>query len=176
MFLGAGPGLIVEEGFHVHGAQSRGWQECPLGNLSRPPHASRNYWIASCSDHLKLPGLAIHLIREHSFFEGDVPYRVDPLHAVQVLGLKSGEDYTPPWRTEPAWQRRFGGYDELGSGDFFREARLALDSPEQTMELGYGAVLYQRGDTCVVASEDMVELNGPVVVDGVDLGWGDSGG
>lgn len=37
---------------------------------------------------LKGPGLIVHLIREHQFFEGsESPYRVDPMRLVQVLGV-----------------------------------------------------------------------------------------
>ena len=34
------------------------------------------------------PGLIVHLIREHQFFEGsESPYRVEPAKAIQALGL-----------------------------------------------------------------------------------------
>lgn len=40
-------------------------------------------------DYLAGPGLIVHLIRDHHFFEGPgSPYRVDPVKAAQVLGLQ----------------------------------------------------------------------------------------
>jgi hypothetical protein len=37
------------------------------------------------------PGLIVHLIREHQFFEGsESPYRLEPSKAIRVLELASG--------------------------------------------------------------------------------------
>ncbi len=37
------------------------------------------------------PGLIVHLIREHQFFEGsESPYRLEPSKAIRVLDLASG--------------------------------------------------------------------------------------
>jgi tetratricopeptide (TPR) repeat protein len=44
-------------------------------------------------DYLAGPGLIVHLIREHHFFEGPgSPYRVDPVAAARVLGLPTSPD------------------------------------------------------------------------------------
>jgi hypothetical protein len=44
-------------------------------------------------DYLAGPGLIVHLIREHHFFEGlGSPYRVDPVAAARVLGLLTSPD------------------------------------------------------------------------------------
>ena len=37
---------------------------------------------------LRFSDLSIHLIRDHCFFEGNIPYRVDPEIAIEVLELK----------------------------------------------------------------------------------------
>lgn len=53
-------------------------------------YADRDFLILdrSTGQYLKGPGLIVHLIREHHFFEGlDSPYRVDPEQAARVLRL-----------------------------------------------------------------------------------------
>lgn len=34
---------------------------------------------------MKMAGFIVHLIREHGFFEGNVPYRADPRELVSLL-------------------------------------------------------------------------------------------
>lgn len=54
-------------------------------------------------------GMMPHLIREHSFFEGHVTYRVDPIHAALVFGLP-----TRPTVTElnQLWQEKLARLSE----------------------------------------------------------------
>ncbi|HKE42851.1 MAG TPA: hypothetical protein VKG21_23735 [Casimicrobiaceae bacterium] len=52
-------------------------------------HASVDWHITNVetAEQMKGPGLVIHLIRDHAFFEGPMsPNRVDPLHLARVLG------------------------------------------------------------------------------------------
>lgn len=94
MFGGGSPGMGVEvDGkFLVRCQTSMGGQGCPfedkMGNRC-PVIADGIYHIfnAVSERELMFPALAVHLIREHCFFEGSVPCRVDPSHAVDVLEL-----------------------------------------------------------------------------------------
>jgi hypothetical protein len=62
--------------------------QCAAGRGVR--HASINWEISNQRRRLKMsgPGLIIHLIRDHHFFEGfESPYRVDPLKLARLLEL-----------------------------------------------------------------------------------------
>jgi hypothetical protein len=53
-------------------------------------HASVAWHVRNrhTSEELSGPGLIVHLIRAHRFFEGfESPHRVDPLALARVLGL-----------------------------------------------------------------------------------------
>jgi hypothetical protein len=82
-------GYLVGEKLHVFIAEYRGLQECPWGC---------DYDVWSCFDFLILnrktgryvtgPGLGVHLIRKHHFFEGvESPYRTDPEKLFRTLEL-----------------------------------------------------------------------------------------
>jgi hypothetical protein len=75
-----------------------GYQECPWlsphdrWNCSKAEFTSIDWRIQNLrtGDRLSGPGLIVHLIREHGFFEGrESPYRVDPGDIVRVLELGS---------------------------------------------------------------------------------------
>jgi len=76
--------------FRVRLTQWHGYQECPWLCEPEPAWASIDFRIEDRRSGAKLggPGLIVHLIAEHGFFEGkDSPYRVDPRQAAEVLGL-----------------------------------------------------------------------------------------
>ncbi|MDC3979808.1 hypothetical protein [Polyangium jinanense] len=67
-----------------------GYQRCPWLCTSNTAWGSFDFMIENRRTGAKLegPGLIVHLIAEHGFFEGkESPYRVDPRHAAEVLGL-----------------------------------------------------------------------------------------
>jgi hypothetical protein len=75
-----------------------GHQKCPWlsphdrWNCSKAEFTSIDWRIRNrrTGDGLRGPGLIVHLIREHGFFEGrESPYRVDPGDLVRVLELGS---------------------------------------------------------------------------------------
>lgn len=62
--------------------------QCTAGGGVR--HASVNWRVRNrhSGDELRGPGLIVHLIRAHRFFEGlESPHRVDPLALARVLGF-----------------------------------------------------------------------------------------
>ncbi|MDI1447932.1 hypothetical protein [Polyangium sp. 6x1] len=76
--------------FRVRFLKWGGYQECPWLCTPDPGWASIDFVIEDRRSGAKLrgPGLIVHLIAEHGFFEGkESPYRVDPREAAEVLGL-----------------------------------------------------------------------------------------
>ncbi len=76
---------------HIFMLQYRGTQECPWECELGSAISSMNFLVMdrSTTEYFTFPGLAIHLIRHHHFFEGHgTPFRTDPEKAVRVLGLR----------------------------------------------------------------------------------------
>jgi hypothetical protein len=82
-------GFAVEN-FWVSTMHWKGYQPCPWECDPDPHWGSLDFRIDNCSTgaSFKGPGLIVHLIERHGFFEGlESPYRVDPADAVEVLEL-----------------------------------------------------------------------------------------
>jgi hypothetical protein len=82
-------GLEVFTGFQIcPWAPNPHSGQCTAGGGVR--HASVDWHVRNrrTREELRGPGLIVHLIRGHRFFEGfESPYRVDPLALARVLGL-----------------------------------------------------------------------------------------
>ncbi|MBI2138996.1 hypothetical protein HYU13_05370 [Candidatus Woesearchaeota archaeon] len=102
-------GVPVDGHFKVFLHRSLGSISCPFFySLVRDEKGfGREYtcWAGSCSFTVKneqdqteisFPSLIPHLVRDHHFFEGDVPGRLNPEDAIKVLEIKPGVDYSPP--------------------------------------------------------------------------------
>lgn len=84
-------GFLVDNKFQVFFIQWRGFQDCPW-NCKQPEWGSFDFLLLNrqTGEYIIAPGLIVHLIREHHFFEGrESPYRVEPFNLAQVLGLFS---------------------------------------------------------------------------------------
>ena len=99
---GAKKAISVGDRFELIAFRYCGFQDCPFGCRDGWDirDASRDYFLHNARNRhtLGFPGLSIHLIRDHHFFEGNVPHRVDPARAVKVLEL-AAEPFdctTPP--------------------------------------------------------------------------------
>ncbi|MBI2139661.1 hypothetical protein HYU14_01955 [Candidatus Woesearchaeota archaeon] len=59
---------------------------------------SCSFEVKNEQDHseISFPSLMPHLVRDHHFFEGDVPGRLNPEDAIKVLEIKPGVDYSLP--------------------------------------------------------------------------------
>lgn len=82
-------GYLVGDKLQVFIAQYRGLQECPWG-CDSVRWSSFDFLILDRKSgrYVTGPGLIVHLIRKHHFFEGlESPYRVDPTEVVHVLEL-----------------------------------------------------------------------------------------
>jgi len=85
-------GSVVRDQFQVFLIQYRGLQDCPWG-CDYDPWAYLDFLLINLKTHQMVagPGLIVHLIRDHHFFEGlESPYRVEPLRLAKVLGLVPG--------------------------------------------------------------------------------------
>lgn len=93
------PWPIRVDHFEVIIEQSRGMQPCPWSEhpiLKRctigkgPKYSSMKFTILNLrtGEGLSGPGLIVHLIRDHHFFQGkESPFRVDPEKAIEVLEI-----------------------------------------------------------------------------------------
>jgi len=96
---------IVEGRYEVMHTQFFGFQECPFENTAGEPCSATHGtdFHVRCRDderELHFAGLAIHLIRDHHFFEGNVHYRIDPGKVAEFLQLEPGWSYAPEWVQE----------------------------------------------------------------------------
>ncbi|MEK6868944.1 MAG: hypothetical protein AABX74_01835 [Nanoarchaeota archaeon] len=88
---------IVVDPFHLASDNSdnitggRGIQECPwLDGVGDYGDKNLRFDNLRLGETLSFPGLIVHLIREHHFYEGkQSPYRVDPTSAMRVLEIKN---------------------------------------------------------------------------------------
>lgn len=87
-------GYLVDNKLQVFFIHSRGRQECPWeGTGTYHQWDSVEFLILNrhLGEYFIGPGLIVHLIREHQFFEGlESPYRVEPVKVARVLELVSG--------------------------------------------------------------------------------------
>jgi len=80
---------IIDDKYEVNADGYMGMQECPWEDPA--DYGAMDYSVKNLrlNETLSFPGLIVHLIRAHHFYEGrKSPYRVDPVHAVRVLDLK----------------------------------------------------------------------------------------
>lgn len=83
---------VVDEKFRVNSTSWRGSQECPFHGISniscgRITFANTDFKVTRISDGktLSFSGLMPHLIENHHFFEGNVPYRIEPEEVVEFF-------------------------------------------------------------------------------------------
>jgi hypothetical protein len=82
-------GYLVGDKLQIFIMQYRGLQECPWG-CEYEKWSSFDFLVLNrqTSKYITGPGLVVHLIRKHHFFEGfESPYRVNPAEVIRVLGL-----------------------------------------------------------------------------------------
>ncbi len=111
---------------------------------------------------LFFPGLIIHLIRDHHFFEGSLKYRVEPEQIIKLLELEPNRDYTPRFEEEITWRICGGVIETTG----------VLDAPEEIVELTDEKVkLYRTDEYCVVVAEQDWEPPESFAIGGIT--WGE---
>jgi len=83
-------GYLVNGKYQVFFIQTRGLQECPWDCPWENTWSSIDFLLLNLGtgEYITAPGLIVHLIRAHQFFEGEgSPYRVEPRELARVLGL-----------------------------------------------------------------------------------------
>ena len=96
-------GIDVDQLYQIVGHTRRGYQLCPWGDDTEPttkiylipgghhPYSNLEITVKNnkSDESLSFPGLIVHLIKDHHFYEGkQSSYRVDPENAVRVLDIK----------------------------------------------------------------------------------------
>ncbi len=84
-----GEGTIDDGKFYIGYVTHCGRQGCPWGPVNFHYRYGNNiYWVKNMElkEHIRFPGLILHLIKNHHFYEGkQSPYRFDIAKAVRVL-------------------------------------------------------------------------------------------
>lgn len=168
---------VIDGPFAITFQSYRGAQACPFEDSKGRICGSSLYGDVDftirnrqTNEILRFPGLIIHLIREHHFFEGTVDYRVDPRRAVKVLELQPGIDYRPRYKRMAVWRCKQGtaisGEAELQSFTFLQAIR---DNPITVISVDETTHLYVRGDHCLAMAEHACPLPPEFMV--ADAAW-----
>jgi hypothetical protein len=135
---------LIEGKYKVKSLHYRGVQTCPFYDIGDCGSDNRDIFITKCNtkkpsgikgmiqrvinpalreteeiDRIEFPGLIMHLIRDHHFFEGDTPYRLNPEDAIRVLEIKPGVDYSikiekeSESRFESLWERYWNVIEKI---------------------------------------------------------------
>jgi hypothetical protein len=176
LYAGGKGGVLIEDRFLFSAAMARGFQHCPFedrdGNLcdvTLYEYDVAYYGFMDCllqnvnnGIRIFFPGLIIHLIRDHHFFEGSLKYRVEPEQVIKLLELEPNRDYTPRFEEEITWRICGGSIEVTG----------VLNAPEETIELADEKVkLYRTGEHCVVVAEQDWEPPESFAIGGIT--WGE---
>jgi hypothetical protein len=163
-----------------------GFQTCPFcadaGEYERQPKASADYVLRDIESGISIcvPGLLPHLIREHHFFEGSVPYRTDPTLLARVLRLDAARHETPQWRSERVWTqisyshrtpwfviggpRRYWDCALMKSFGFLELPRAW----DQRIGVTANIDAHRYADWCVVIAKRSIDTRLPIILDGSD--------
>ena len=112
---------------------------------------------------IKFPSLIAHLVRDHHFFEGSTPYRLDPREAVAVLDLKPGVDYTPITESESIWTNRGSTSDPKGK---IRGSQSIIENATEIIEINPNTQMYFGQGKAVIVATETFELANPLRADG----------
>ena len=167
-----GQAFVVYDRFEVEITASCGFQECPFSLGMTPDRTlmwcgegASNYLIRDrvTGRSLFVPHLAIHLIRDHHFFEGETPYRVEPATVTSLLEIEPGFQYVPRTVGEPVWRM-------LESTPQIDEGRVAAleKAAESRVEFG-GTTAYQIEDELVLVIRETPPTGAMPLVDGMPI-------
>lgn len=100
--------VLLEQKYVVTITTYGGYQECPFGCKAKASNGVNSINEGSydlkiknltTAIEMKMAGFIVHLIREHGFFEGNVPYRADPRELVSLLEIQPHKEYPLITRT-----------------------------------------------------------------------------
>ncbi len=181
---------MVEPQLEVGAEHSAGWQECPfLDEIGQScpvqPWSTADYQLTNTSSGktVRIPGLLPHLVRAHSFFEGDVPYRVDPTTLAELMTLSPSSHAGPEWRTERVWAlftvtRALPWFGIGGPRWYWQPELMALLKHDTTkrptrwderVDLAPRVTACRSGDWCVLVARKEGTLAAGARLDGSEL-------
>ncbi|MCP4614443.1 MAG: hypothetical protein GY845_37660 [Planctomycetes bacterium] len=187
LLAGRKGGVLIEDRFLFSASQARGYQLCPFvdrdGNscdvtlyeYSTAYYGDMDCLLQNMNNGIRLffPGLIIHLIRDHHFFEGSLKYRVEPEQIIKLLELEPDRDYTPQFEEEIVWgfnKQVTKTLDDV-NWRYAEKWKNVFDAPEEIIELTEKIRLYRAGERCVIVAGEDLELLGPFSVEGIP--WGE---
>jgi hypothetical protein len=176
-----GEGVVVD-GLRVTALSWRGLQECPYGcpHAGEDRHvlipfnyASHDFCIEDVRGDRRIdfPGLIIHLVREHGFFEGAVSYRLEPRAAIEILGLEPGVNYAPKYASESCWRSCFssGSPYEQELERYGRIHDLQLDDVREVIDVAPGVRVNVKPTRLILTAERDHLLVETLRVDGLPI-------
>lgn len=175
--LELGAHFLIEGRYLLSTSKYFGSQSCPFedaGSQACTASTGQDFTIriVESDQTLSFSGLAIHLIREHHFFEGSVRYRIDPVYAADFLGILAGVDYQPNWAAEQTWDMIGGIPENVNDGRSHPinrasdEIHHVLHQPDRTHEIRDGVKLLFRDGFCVVDASREWSFPTDEVIDG----------
>lgn len=107
-----GEGLqLVENKFLISAITYMGAQECPFQSQNDKEYHGFDYGdtdftIVNLNNNKKIwfNTLLIHMIDKHSFFEGNVAHRLDPINIINTIELYPNINYEPIYKFEYYWR------------------------------------------------------------------------
>lgn len=107
--------ILVEDRYAMAYISWGGAQICPFQPDSDKSYHGYDYgsydyliYDTKTDEFIKFNNLLVHMIREHSFFEGSVPHRLDPEVVIKLLEIKPAVDYEPKYLIENVWTMKMG--------------------------------------------------------------------
>jgi hypothetical protein len=159
-----GPGIPIEGKYVIKALAWRGLQDCPYGTYLQKCREEPLYSYLDCElkntqtgQKVSFPGLIIHLLREHQFFEGSTKYRVEPKLLIEVLDLEVGKDYSPVYIREKIWVP-YSFSTSLEVDDFWEEENAIVQYPEKVIRLAENVHIYVGKQKCVLIAEQEMQL------------------
>ena len=175
-------GILVEDKFLVRIHDFRGSQECPFQISGKPCKELEKYGYMDCEIRnihnqkvVFFPGLLVHLVRFHQFFEGSTKYRVTPIELLDVLELEPNISYKPTYKTELEWRNTSfqgglkGMYDLFKAGAF-TDYKDVYESPDTIISPRIEVKLYLKGSLCLLESKELCFLEEETFIHDVKLG------
>jgi len=83
------PRITVDGKYLMDFRSYRGYQNCPWRDKAEYNNRELKVENTELGEAVSFPGLIVHLIRKHNFYEGrESPYRVDPEQVIRILEIK----------------------------------------------------------------------------------------
>lgn len=157
-------GVLIEQQYDVQVTIYRGFQECPFGPpCGKEANSNVDFKIRDTKNNktLSFAGLMVHLIDQHQFFEGSVPYRLAPEEIIAFFELVPEQKVICHWEVEKVWKLVGDGMEQrqyLELRQSFPD--LIQRSTEKHMLEELGLQIITVNDTkVIVVAEDSISFD-----------------